>query len=227
MTSQLFLAAQAVVREALDKVEVHPCDERDDAVRAKGLYGPVQELHAALAQEGESSREAFERIYADLCIEGGRATNFDYVNGTYTDFTTYDEFRLFDLAWQSAIASRVRESAKVFNDPNRPHNFGLPMGYAVVSKSNGMLDGGSHTRKHQAQAVLDSGEYNNHRIVALTADTLPFDTGIPVSPPEKLPTEAALKQLLQDAGFHNGVGPYMASGQLRNFHRFYMLARRQ
>lgn len=49
MTDKLFLAARAVVREALDNVEVHPCDEHDDSVRAKGLYGTMQNLHAALS----------------------------------------------------------------------------------------------------------------------------------------------------------------------------------
>lgn len=45
--STLNEAAKAVLREALDAVDVHPCDVNDDAVRAKGLYGPMADLYAA------------------------------------------------------------------------------------------------------------------------------------------------------------------------------------
>lgn len=45
-------AAQAVVRQALDDVSVHPCDYHDDAVRARLLHGPVSDLHAALTARG-------------------------------------------------------------------------------------------------------------------------------------------------------------------------------
>ncbi|MYM92532.1 hypothetical protein [Duganella vulcania] len=41
-------AAAAVLRNALDAVEVHPCDVHDDAVRAKGLRGPMADLYAAV-----------------------------------------------------------------------------------------------------------------------------------------------------------------------------------
>lgn len=47
----LILAAQAVVRDALEQVEVHPCDENDDTVRANGLYGSIRALYAAISQE--------------------------------------------------------------------------------------------------------------------------------------------------------------------------------
>lgn len=40
--------AQALVRHHLDSVEVHPCDEHDDGVRARGCIKEVQDLHAAL-----------------------------------------------------------------------------------------------------------------------------------------------------------------------------------
>jgi hypothetical protein len=42
-------AASAVLRDAMDNVRVHPCGENDDAVRARGLYGPMADLYAALA----------------------------------------------------------------------------------------------------------------------------------------------------------------------------------
>ncbi|OFJ47871.1 hypothetical protein BA896_001515 [Janthinobacterium lividum] len=45
--SALNKAAKAVLREALDAVDVHPCDVHDDAVRAKGLFGPMADLYAA------------------------------------------------------------------------------------------------------------------------------------------------------------------------------------
>lgn len=45
-------AAQAVVRQALDDVSVHPCDYHDDAVRAKLLHGPVLSLHTVLSARG-------------------------------------------------------------------------------------------------------------------------------------------------------------------------------
>ena len=41
-------AATALVRHHLDAVEVHPCDEHDDAVRARSCIPEVQDLHAAL-----------------------------------------------------------------------------------------------------------------------------------------------------------------------------------
>lgn len=41
-------AARAVVREALDNVDVHPCDEHNDEVRGSKLYGPMRELYEAL-----------------------------------------------------------------------------------------------------------------------------------------------------------------------------------
>lgn len=52
-----------------------------------------------------------------------------------------------------------------------PHNFGKPMGYAVVAPS-GMLDGGAHTFRGDAQKVIDwtdttGAPYANHRIVEL------------------------------------------------------------
>lgn len=40
-------AIKAVLREALDAVDVHPCDVHDDAVRAKWLYDPMADLYAA------------------------------------------------------------------------------------------------------------------------------------------------------------------------------------
>lgn len=41
-------AAQMLVRHHLDSVEVHPCDEHNDEVRARGCIREVQSLHAAL-----------------------------------------------------------------------------------------------------------------------------------------------------------------------------------
>lgn len=41
--------ARKILQEALDGVVVHPCDEFDESVRAKGLYGHTAELYAALA----------------------------------------------------------------------------------------------------------------------------------------------------------------------------------
>jgi hypothetical protein len=42
------VAAQALVRHHLDSVEVHPCDEHSDEIRARGCIKEVQNLHAAL-----------------------------------------------------------------------------------------------------------------------------------------------------------------------------------
>lgn len=41
-------AVSAVLRDALDNVRVHPCDEKDDAVRAQRLCGPMADLYAAM-----------------------------------------------------------------------------------------------------------------------------------------------------------------------------------
>ena len=41
-------AATTLVRHHLDAVEVHPCDEHDDAVRARSCIPEVHDLHVAL-----------------------------------------------------------------------------------------------------------------------------------------------------------------------------------
>lgn len=46
--SSLELAAKQVLREALDRVELHPCDEGDDVVAAKQLSPEMQALLHAL-----------------------------------------------------------------------------------------------------------------------------------------------------------------------------------
>lgn len=46
--SPLEKAAKQVLREALDGIEVHPCDEGDDAVAAKLLSPELQALLQAL-----------------------------------------------------------------------------------------------------------------------------------------------------------------------------------
>lgn len=43
----LLQAVDAVLREALDAVDVHPCDEHNDEIRARGLTGPMRGLHTA------------------------------------------------------------------------------------------------------------------------------------------------------------------------------------
>lgn len=48
MSNEINHAAAAVLREALDNVDVHPCDFSNDEVRAKGLYGPMAQLYQAL-----------------------------------------------------------------------------------------------------------------------------------------------------------------------------------
>lgn len=51
--SPLELAAKQLLREALDCVEVHPCDEGDDAVAAKRLSPELQALLQALTGHNE------------------------------------------------------------------------------------------------------------------------------------------------------------------------------
>lgn len=53
---QLEAAASLVLRDALDGVPVHPCDENDDAVRAKGLPEPMASLYAAMVAPTEPPR---------------------------------------------------------------------------------------------------------------------------------------------------------------------------
>ncbi|MGN8184542.1 hypothetical protein ACTJLD_01020 [Burkholderia sp. 22088] len=50
LTDAVVDAAKAVVREALDSVSVHPCDEHDDEVRARQLPDYMQKLYRALLQ---------------------------------------------------------------------------------------------------------------------------------------------------------------------------------
>lgn len=42
------IAARVVVREALDNVSVHPCDEHNDEIRSQGLSASMLTLHAVL-----------------------------------------------------------------------------------------------------------------------------------------------------------------------------------
>jgi hypothetical protein len=51
----IIAAAEVVVREALDSVTVHPCDEHNDDVRADHVVGPMRALYLALktAPNGE------------------------------------------------------------------------------------------------------------------------------------------------------------------------------
>ena len=51
--SPLELAAKQVLREALDRVELHPCDRGDDAVAAKQLSPEMQALLLALVGHNE------------------------------------------------------------------------------------------------------------------------------------------------------------------------------
>jgi hypothetical protein len=60
---RLRVAANAVVREALDNVSVHPCDYNDDSVRAKSLYGAMADLYAATrcrAEGGDTKSNSLE-----------------------------------------------------------------------------------------------------------------------------------------------------------------------
>ena len=41
-------AALEVLRDALDNVEVHPCDQNNDDIKAKQLSEPLQKLYRAL-----------------------------------------------------------------------------------------------------------------------------------------------------------------------------------
>lgn len=52
-SSELEKAAAAVLREALDAVDVHPCDEGDDTVAAKSLSQPLFKLLTALLKRSE------------------------------------------------------------------------------------------------------------------------------------------------------------------------------
>ncbi|WP_321929871.1 Lar family restriction alleviation protein [Burkholderia cenocepacia] len=50
LTDAVVDPAKTVVREALDSVSVHPCDERDEEVRARQLPDHMQRLYRALLQ---------------------------------------------------------------------------------------------------------------------------------------------------------------------------------
>jgi hypothetical protein len=43
--SELVSAVDATLREALDRIDVHPCDSNDDTVRAKGLPEELKRLY--------------------------------------------------------------------------------------------------------------------------------------------------------------------------------------
>lgn len=52
--SPLELAAKLVLRKALDRVELHPCDKGDDAVAAKQLAPEMRALLEALVRYDEA-----------------------------------------------------------------------------------------------------------------------------------------------------------------------------
>lgn len=54
-------AATVVVRDALDDVEVHPCDQRNDSVRAQHLRSPLAALYAALRHASPVRQPDFQR----------------------------------------------------------------------------------------------------------------------------------------------------------------------
>ena len=76
-----------------------------------------------------------------------------------------------------------------WKNAKHPHNFGKPMGYAVITNADGriplMLDGGAYTFRSEAEAVLKRPEYaNTHHIVELIAN---FPTAAqPAQEPELL-----------------------------------------
>lgn len=62
MSNEINHAAAAVLREALDNVDVHPFDFSNDEVRAKGLYGPMAQLYQALWRPTPSSANGVEGL---------------------------------------------------------------------------------------------------------------------------------------------------------------------
>jgi hypothetical protein len=72
--SLLYIAATALLREALDDVQVHPCDVNDDEVSARGLYGRMADLYAALkAQPAPTEAPCQHRYYGEsACIDCGK-----------------------------------------------------------------------------------------------------------------------------------------------------------
>ena len=48
-SQKIIEAARSFIRQELDNVQTHPCDADDDNVKAASLYGPVADLHQALA----------------------------------------------------------------------------------------------------------------------------------------------------------------------------------
>lgn len=51
----LLTAAEAVLRMHLDNVEVHPCDQNDDGIRAQHCVPEIQELFKAVQQNKAQS----------------------------------------------------------------------------------------------------------------------------------------------------------------------------
>lgn len=71
-----------------------------------------------------------------------------------------------------------------WKNATKPHNFGKPMGYALVTNANNripfMLDGGAHTFRSDAEKVLARPEYaQTHHIVELVSK----NTSPPASKP--------------------------------------------
>jgi hypothetical protein len=46
-TQRLHTAVEAVLRDALDRVDVHPCDEHNDTIKFNGLSDEHKELYMA------------------------------------------------------------------------------------------------------------------------------------------------------------------------------------
>lgn len=56
----LLEAAKEVVRDALDNVAVHPCDQHNAAIRAKGLFGSMLKLYEAIRAASKTTPSSGE-----------------------------------------------------------------------------------------------------------------------------------------------------------------------
>ena len=139
--------------------------------------------HVDIAKEIEAARDAqWEEMLS-------KQEPFAYANPSSLDLFRAGKIAGFHIGCETTTSTQPIYAAPVmaekqepvtgkpeggWQNATTPHNFGNPMGYAVVTNADRkiplMLDGGSYTFKHQAEAVCKLPEYvGTHHVIALVA----------------------------------------------------------
>ena len=99
-------AVLLVLRDALDKVDTHPCDENNDAVRARGLSKEMRALYNLVNSEPKAER---------------RTSPFmAWLNGQSFQFRNRNQPADLSQAWNSAIFHAIESTRGIFPSASSP-----------------------------------------------------------------------------------------------------------